>query len=205
MEYARGPQRGDDGNDRRGRQIAWPNRVSNARGLQIHRPAHPRSKICVRRWFVDVAAPFRHGAAASPLCRSRKRRRLREADARSITMGTAKLKKKDANEKIQPFLRHYGPALLGLLMLVLVVHDIFGTHGFLAMRRTQQEIKKVNADLDQLNKENLQLEQEVRELKTDPHKIEKIARDELGLARPGEVIIKIRRSQQLPQDSTAKP
>ena len=103
-------------------------------------------------------------------------------------MGTAKLKKKDANEKIQPFLRHYGPALLGLLMLVLVVHDIFGTHGFLAMRRTQQEIKKVNAGLDQLNKENLQLEQEVRELKTDPHKIEKIARDELGLAKPGEVI-----------------
>ncbi len=120
-------------------------------------------------------------------------------------MGTAKLKKKDANEKIQPFLRHYGPALLGLLMLVLVVHDIFGTHGFLAMRRTQQEIKKVNADLDQLNKENLQLEQEVRELKTDPHKIEKIARDELGLAKPGEVIIKIPRSQQLPSDSIVKP
>jgi cell division protein FtsB len=56
-----------------------------------------------------------------------------------------------------------------------------------------------------LNKENLQLEQEVRELKTDPRKIEKIARDELGLARPGEVIIKIPRSQQLPQHSTAKP
>jgi cell division protein FtsB len=119
-------------------------------------------------------------------------------------MGTAKLKKKDAHEKIQPFLRQYGPVLLGLLVLVLVVHDIFGAHGYLVMRRTQQEIKKVNADLDQLNKENLELEQEVRELKTDPHKIEKIARDELGLARPGEVIIKIPRSQQLPQDSSVK-
>jgi cell division protein FtsB len=86
-----------------------------------------------------------------------------------------------------------------------VVHDIFGTHGYLAMRRTQQEIKKVTKDLDQLNKENSELEQEVRELKTDPHKIEKIARDELGLARPGEVIIKIPRSQQLPQNSSVKP
>jgi len=120
-------------------------------------------------------------------------------------MGTAKLKKLDAKEKFGALLRHYGPALLGLLVVVLVVHDIFGTHGYLAMRRTQQEIKKVNADVDQLNKENLQLEQEVKELKTDPHKIEKIARDELGLAKPGEVIIKIPRSQQLPQDSTAKP
>jgi cell division protein FtsB len=120
-------------------------------------------------------------------------------------MGTAKLNKIAGNEKTPPLLRHYGPALLGLLVLVLVVHDIFGAHGYLAMRRTQQEIEKVNADLDKLNRENLQLEQEVRELKTDPHKIEKIARDELGLARPGEVIIKIPRSQQLPQDSTSKP
>src|SRR3979490_3616183 len=105
-------------------------------------------------------------------------------------MGTRKLTKRRAEEKPPAFLRHYGPALLGLLVLVLVVHDIFGTHGYLAMRRTQQEIKKVNADLDQLNKENLQLEQEVRELKTDPHKIEKIARDERGLAKPAEGVIK---------------
>jgi cell division protein FtsB len=119
-------------------------------------------------------------------------------------MGSAKLKKMTA-EKLEPFLRQYGRALLALLALILVVHDIFGTHGYLAMRRTQQEIKKVNADIDRLNRENLQLGQEVKELKTDPHKIEKIARDELGLARPGEVIIKIPRSQQLPQDSSGKP
>ena len=120
-------------------------------------------------------------------------------------MDTAKLNKTGAGEKIQPLLRPYGRALLGLLVLVLVVHDIFGTHGYLAMRRTQHEIKKVKAEIDQLNKENLQLELEVKELKTDPHKIEKIARDELGLARPGEVIIKIPRSQRLPQDSSVMP
>jgi len=110
----------------------------------------------------------------------------------------------DAKEKFASLLKQYGPVLLGLLVLVLVVHDVFGTHGFLAMRRTQSEINKVLADLDQLNKENLRLEQEVRELKTDPQKIEKIARDELGLAKPGEVIIKIPLSQQLPQKSTVK-
>jgi cell division protein FtsB len=110
----------------------------------------------------------------------------------------------DAREKFDSLLKQYGAVLLGLLVLVLVVHDVFGTHGFLAMRRTQSEINKVLADLDQLNKENMQLEQEVRELKTDPHKIEKIARDELGLAKPGEVIIKIPLSQQLPQNPTVK-
>ena len=119
-------------------------------------------------------------------------------------MGSTKLKEMDAKEKFESLLKQYGPVLLGLLVLVLVVHDVFGTHGFLAMRRTQSEINKVLADLDQLNKENMQLEQEVRELKTDPHKIERIARDELGLAKPGEVIIKIPLSQQLSQKPTAK-
>ena len=120
-------------------------------------------------------------------------------------MGTAKLKKPGEDEQSATFLRQYGGALLGLLLFALVVHDIFGTHGYLAMRRTQHEIKKVNADRERLNKENLRLEEEVKELKSDPRKIEKIARDELGLAKPGEVIIKIPPSEQLPQDPASKP
>jgi cell division protein FtsL len=120
-------------------------------------------------------------------------------------MGAAKLKKAKVDDRLAQFLRHYGGTLLGLLLLALLVHDVFGTHGYLAMRRTQQEIKKVKAEVDQLNKENLQLEGEVKDLKSDPHKIEKIARDGLGLAKPGEVIIKIPQSQQLPQKPTLKP
>jgi cell division protein FtsB len=120
-------------------------------------------------------------------------------------MGIKKLKPTNLNEKAGNFLRQYGGFLLGLLVVVLVVHDIFGTHGYLAMRRTQQEIKKVQSDLEQLNKENLQLEEEVKDLKTDPRKIEKIARDELGLARPGDTIYIIPKSQQRPQDATVKP
>ena len=102
-----------------------------------------------------------------------------------------KLKKETAEEKIRLLLRQYGSGLLGLLLLVMFVHDIFGTHGFLAMRRTESEIKKVKADLEQLSKENAVLEQETKDLKSDPRLIEKIARDDLGLARPGEIIIRI--------------
>jgi cell division protein FtsL len=120
-------------------------------------------------------------------------------------MDSAKLKKSDAGEKAAAFLRQYGGALLGLLLLALVVHDIFGTHGYLAMRRTRHEIDKVKAGIEQLNRENGQLEQEVQDLKSDPHKIEEIARDEHGMARPGEVIIKIPQSPQLPQNPPAQP
>ena len=92
---------------------------------------------------------------------------------------------------------------MGLLVLVLVVHDIFGTHGFLAMRRTQTEIKKVEADLDRLNKENTQLSEQVKDLKTDPKAIERLAR-EMGLAKTGEIIIMIPQSQQIQQSSSLK-
>jgi cell division protein FtsL len=123
-------------------------------------------------------------------------------------VGIGKLKKKiqqvSAEEKIWSLMRQYGRGLLGLLVLVMIVHDVFGTHGFLAMRRTQNEIRKVNADLDALRKENAALAQEVKDLNSDPRLIEKIARDDLGLARPGEIIIRIPQGQQLEQNPVVK-
>ena len=95
----------------------------------------------------------------------------------------------------------YGRSTLILCVFALLLHDIFGTHGYLALRRTKLEIERVQSDITRLNKENLELSDEVKSLKTDPHKIESIARDELGLAKPNEVIIKIPESQQLKADS----
>jgi len=93
----------------------------------------------------------------------------------------------------------YGRAVLALCVFTLFLHDIFGAHGFLAMRRTKLEIARVQGEISRLNKENVELSDEVKSLKTDPHKIESIARDELGLAKPGDVIIKIPQPQQQPK------
>ena len=100
-------------------------------------------------------------------------------------------------------LSHYGRHLLVIFVVVLLVHDVFGPHGYLVMRRKQQEIQKVNAQLDKLNKENVELEQQVKDLKTDPQTIRKIAREELGLAQAGEIIIKLPAQQ--PENPAAKP
>ena len=40
----------------------------------------------------------------------------------------------------------HGRTVLALFVLALFVHDIFGPHGFIAMRRTQNEIQKVQKD-----------------------------------------------------------
>lgn len=107
----------------------------------------------------------------------------------------------DLLERLRRLGQQHGRALLMLFVAALAVHDIFGAHGFLAMQRTKSEIARVRADLNRLDQENLRLEEEVAALKSDPHKIESIARDELGLAKQGEVIIKIPQSHQPPPDS----
>ena len=110
----------------------------------------------------------------------------------------------ESKEGIAAFIEEHGRAILGLFVLALVVHDVFGAHGFIAMRRTQTEIERVKKDIDRLNSENRDLGQQVKALKSDPHLIEKIAREELQHAKPGEVIIRIPQSQQFPPDATPK-
>jgi len=102
-----------------------------------------------------------------------------------------------APEKFKEMWTQYGRSVMGLFVFGLFLHDIFGTHGYLAMRRTEQEIANVQGEIARLNKENVDLSQEVKALKSDPRLIESIAREELGLARDGEVIIKIPKSEQL--------
>jgi cell division protein FtsB len=75
---------------------------------------------------------------------------------------------------------------LGLLLL----QDIFGTHGVLAMRRTQQQATEIRKEINQLDAENKKLLDRVKALQTDPATIERIAREENGLARPGEIVFK---------------
>ena len=107
--------------------------------------------------------------------------------------------------QISDFLKQHGRTILGLFVLALVVHDIFGTHGFIAMRHTQLEIRKVRKDIDRLNSENIQLSDQVKALKTDPHAIEKIAREELQRAKQGEVIIRVPQLPPPTDTPTARP
>jgi len=78
--------------------------------------------------------------------------------------------------------------LAGLTLLLL--QDILGTHGVLAMRHSQKQAADLQKEINRLNEENHQMQDRVKALKTDPATIERIAREEMGLARPGEYIFK---------------
>lgn len=115
----------------------------------------------------------------------------REAVARSLRLDRKSRMKFNLQEKLAKLVHAYGRHLLVIFVLVLLVHDVFGTHGFLAMRHKQQEIQKVTSEVERLNRENAELQREKQDLKTDPQAIRRIAREELQLAHPGEIIIKL--------------
>jgi cell division protein FtsB len=89
------------------------------------------------------------------------------------------------------YLRKNARQILGVALFALLVHDVFGPHGFIAMRRTQKEIDQIREQIVKMNDQNKSLTEQVSSLKSDPKSIERIAREEMGLARPGEMIFKI--------------
>src|SRR6516162_3670137 len=97
----------------------------------------------------------------------------------------------EQDKKFTDKLLKYGPLLMGVFVAVLLVHDVFGTHGYLAMRQKREEIRKVTQQMEKLNQENQALQQNVQDLKSDPETIRKIAREEYGLAGSSEKIIKL--------------
>lgn len=98
---------------------------------------------------------------------------------------------RENSSRISQFFSRNLSWLLAAALALLLLQDIFGTHGLIAMRRSQREANQVQKEISQINEENRRLEERVRALKSDPEAIERIAREEMGLARPGEYIFKL--------------
>lgn len=95
------------------------------------------------------------------------------------------------SEQLGDFFRRNFTWFITAALVLLLLQDVFGTHGVLAMRRSQQEAGRVQQEIERINDENRQLQDRVKALKTDPSAVERIAREEMGLARPGEYIFKV--------------
>src|SRR5579864_5627276 len=77
---------------------------------------------------------------------------------------------------------------VALLAVWLLMHVTFGANGMVIYRAKRAEYQNLQKDIDHLQKENAQYNQQVSQLKTDPKRIEKEAREQFHYARPGEVI-----------------
>jgi len=93
--------------------------------------------------------------------------------------------------QLRDFLARNTTAILLTALALLILQDVFGNHGVLAMFRSQRQAEDMRKQIDQLDVENRKLQDHVKSLKSDPAAIERIAREEMGLARPGEYIFKL--------------
>ena len=82
-------------------------------------------------------------------------------------------------------LLHYG---LVFVTVLLVVDALVGDKGFIDTMRARRQYREVAAALAQKRQENVRLRDEIRRLRDDPATIESVAREELGLMRPGELL-----------------
>ncbi|HKF53088.1 MAG TPA: septum formation initiator family protein [Candidatus Acidoferrales bacterium] len=104
------------------------------------------------------------------------------------------------------FFRGNARYFFALVFCLLLLQDVFGPHGLMAMHRSKAQIEAIQAKIDTLDQENRDLQQRIQNLKTDPSAVEKIARDRMGLARPGELIFSLPpKSDKHPPTTPARP
>jgi cell division protein FtsB len=78
---------------------------------------------------------------------------------------------------------------LGGLVLVTAVAT-YATNGYVRVRQLRLEIDAMERDIAAMRARAGQLAQTIDRLRNDPDYLEKIAREEQGMARPGETILK---------------
>jgi len=78
---------------------------------------------------------------------------------------------------------------------VLLLDGLLGERGLARTIRARQELRMASDGLDQLKRENAALRDEVRRLQEDPATLEAVARRELGLVRPGEILVVLKDRQ----------
>ncbi|HEX9788991.1 MAG TPA: septum formation initiator family protein [Candidatus Binatia bacterium] len=78
--------------------------------------------------------------------------------------------------------------LLGSLIVLLSLVTIVGERGALHLWRLRGEKSRLDEQNYRLQKENESLRQRVHRIRNDPDYLEKLAREELNMVRPGEVV-----------------
>jgi cell division protein FtsB len=78
--------------------------------------------------------------------------------------------------------------LLVFVSLVLVIDALIGEKGLVKSMQARQHYRTVAASLETLRRDNAKLRDEMRRLNEDPATIESVAREQLGLIRPGEIV-----------------
>lgn len=90
--------------------------------------------------------------------------------------------------------------ILILVVFALIIPLLYRIYlpGYRRITIYTEELKALEERIRALEEDNSRLREEIEALKNDPLYIEKIARKELGLVRPGEIIYKFGPAKSMP-------
>jgi cell division protein FtsB len=97
-------------------------------------------------------------------------------------------KSQSSTSSVPPATRRRTQMLLVFVTLVLVINALVGERGLTETLRARKQHQELVTSIEQLRAENARLRDEARRLRSDPSTIEALARQELGLIKPGEML-----------------
>ena len=99
--------------------------------------------------------------------------------------------------RVSDFIRRHKKILLSVGAVIiasyLLLSFILSELGVIKYITMKGEYNRIQSDVSRLDTENKKLMEEVDALKTDPDSIEALARENLGLAKEGEIIYRFQR------------
>jgi cell division protein FtsB len=95
---------------------------------------------------------------------------------------------KETVERHQKLRRRFAWGIGAVVSFYLLVPLIVGDMGIVKYFRMRQTQHQLQEEIQQLSDENKKIEGEIHALRSDPTRIERLARERLGLVRPGEVV-----------------
>ena len=97
--------------------------------------------------------------------------------------------------------------LIGTLILLLCLVTIVGERGALHLWRLRGEKSRLDEQNYRLQKENETLRRRIVSIRNDDDYLEKVAREELHLARPGDIVYRFQapRPRDVPASEPASP
>ena len=110
--------------------------------------------------------------------------------ARHIPMPPPEAEFRPALPRRQP--RRFWSHVMLFAACVLLANGLFGERGLTDTIRARRAFVTAARELDQLKRDNEALRDKARRLRNDPSTIESVARGELGLVRPGEILVTIK-------------
>lgn len=88
--------------------------------------------------------------------------------------------------------RRWARYILTIVSGVLMINALVGEKGYLATLQARQQRVELEASVNALHAENDSLEDFARRLRRDPLTLEEVAREDLGLIKPGETLVTLK-------------